>query len=199
MCKGFLHTENDGIHATFTNWRVITGPPCSGKTTLIRALEKRSFRVVHEVARAWIEAELAQGRTLSEVRSDLAAFEGRILRRKAHIEAQLPPDALIFLDRALPDSIAYFTAAGLDPGPARRLSRHRRYRRVYYCLPVGAPFQDGVRYESDTAVHDVGRLISLAYEGLGYRLLVLPACSVAERLAVIAGDLCATRPPHVPA
>jgi predicted ATPase len=43
-----------------TNWYVITGAPCSGKTSVIRELEKRGYRVVHEVARAYIEGKRAE-------------------------------------------------------------------------------------------------------------------------------------------
>ncbi len=53
-----------------TRWHVITGAPCSGKTTVIRDLERRGFRVVHETARAWIEEELQKGRTMAEIRRD---------------------------------------------------------------------------------------------------------------------------------
>ena len=37
--------ESEGIA---TNWHVITGAPCSGKTTVIRELERRGYSVVHE-------------------------------------------------------------------------------------------------------------------------------------------------------
>jgi predicted ATPase len=179
-----------------TDWRVITGPPCSGKTTLIRALEARGFPVVHEAARAWIEAQLACGRSLAAIRHDAARFEGRILQRKAHIEAELAPDRLIFFDRALPDSIAYFTAANLDAGPARRCSLQRRYRRVYFCQPVGAErFRDGVRAESAAVADALGGLLRSAYEGLGYRLIDLPPRPVSERLALILADLGASPQP----
>ncbi len=147
--------------------------------------------MVHEAARTWIETELARGLTLDEIRSDAAAFEGRILRRKVRIEAQLPPDALIFLDRALPDSIAYFEAAGLNPGPVWRLSRRWRYRRVYFCQPVGAPFQDGARTENAATSRELALSLSVTYERLGYRLQPLPAQPVSERLALILGDLTA--------
>ena len=55
---------------TATHWYVITGAPSSGKTTLLRELEKAGYRVIHEVARTIIESELAQGRTLKQIRSD---------------------------------------------------------------------------------------------------------------------------------
>ena len=45
-----------------TNWYVITGAPSSGKSSVIRELENLGYRVVHEVARAYIEEELKKGK-----------------------------------------------------------------------------------------------------------------------------------------
>jgi predicted ATPase len=41
-----------------TNWYVVTGAPSSGKTTLVRELEKLGYRVVHEVGtgEAWVQS-----------------------------------------------------------------------------------------------------------------------------------------------
>ena len=49
--------------ATQTKWHVITGGPCYGKTTLIQLLAERGFRKVPEMARLYIEEEVARGRT----------------------------------------------------------------------------------------------------------------------------------------
>jgi len=44
-----------------TNWHIITGAPCSGKTTVINEIERRGIRVIHEVARAYIDRQLGKG------------------------------------------------------------------------------------------------------------------------------------------
>ena len=41
-----------------TNWHVITGAPCSGKTTLIGELADKGFRTVPESGRICVEREL---------------------------------------------------------------------------------------------------------------------------------------------
>ena len=46
-----------------TQWYVITGPPCSGKTTLIDKLEALGYPVVHEVARWVIEGNIKDDMT----------------------------------------------------------------------------------------------------------------------------------------
>jgi len=47
-----------------TNWHVITGAPCSGKTTLINQLANLNFQTGLEAARQYFEIETAKGRTI---------------------------------------------------------------------------------------------------------------------------------------
>lgn len=97
-----------------TNWYVITGAPCSGKTSVLRGLEQRGFQVVDEVARAFIDSQLARGRTLAEIKADVGSFERHILFEKMRIEKNLSRNRTVFFDRAVPDSIAYFQVEGLE-------------------------------------------------------------------------------------
>ena len=73
-----------------TRWNVITGAPCSGKTSVINELARKGFRVVPEAARAYLDDELKKGRLLSEIKADPHCFEGRIFRAKLRLEARLP-------------------------------------------------------------------------------------------------------------
>jgi ABC-type molybdenum transport system ATPase subunit/photorepair protein PhrA len=54
-----------------TNWHVITGAPCSGKSTLIDQLADSGFQTAPEAARLYFERELATGRTIEEIRQDV--------------------------------------------------------------------------------------------------------------------------------
>lgn len=94
-----------------TNWCVITGAPCSGKTSVVKELERRGYQVVHESARAYIDQQLAAGKRLDQIKADERTFENHILNAKRAIESTLPPEETIFFDRGLPDSIAYFKLA----------------------------------------------------------------------------------------
>lgn len=163
-----------------TNWIVITGAPCSGKTSVIRALETRGYAVVHEVARALIDAALQQGFTLEDLKSDESAFEHRILLEKEKIEAGLSPSALVFLDRAIPDSLAYFIHAGLDIALPLEKSRLYRYQTIF----LFERFQfkrDGVRTEDDITAEKIDRLLWESYRQLGYDVIRVPVLPVWER------------------
>ena len=104
----------ENTHQHSTRWSVITGAPCSGKTAVIRMLEQRGHKVIHEVARAYIDNELMKGKALTEIKTDEWSFERHILMEKVRIEARLKKDEIIFFDRGVPDSIAYYKLNGLN-------------------------------------------------------------------------------------
>jgi predicted ATPase len=167
-----------------THWQVITGAPCSGKTAVVRELGNRGFRVVHEAARAFIDGELRKGKTLKVIKADPLAFERQILMEKIGIEKALPGDVTIFLDRAVPDSIAYFVAEGLDPAEPESQSRRIRYRNVF--LLDRLTFEnDRVRTENDRLAERLEVLLERAYRDLGYEITRIPVLPVPERVAMI--------------
>jgi predicted ATPase len=167
-----------------TNWYVVTGAPSSGKTTLVRELEKLGYRVVHEVARTHIEQQMARGQTLEEVRADKKSFENSILNAKIAIEADLSEDEVIILDRAIPDSIAYFEVAGLDTKGAIVKSPRNRYKKVFLL--------DRLPYQADHArVEDIQTAVSLdqgleqSYRMLGYDVIRVAVMPIEDRTKFI--------------
>ena len=167
-----------------TNWYVITGAPSSGKTSVIKALEQQGFRVVHEVARAYIDQELGQGKSLEHIKADPDQFENLIFLTKLKIEASLPPNEIVFLDRAVPDSIAYFQLEGLDPGQPVKKSKAVRYKKIFLFERI-AFLEDGVRSEDDHLADRLGDLLENAYRTLNYEIVRVPAISAKERIAFI--------------
>ncbi len=167
-----------------TRWCVITGAPCSGKTSVITELSLRGLRVVPEAARAYLDAELKKGRLLSEIKADPHCFEGRIFRAKLRVEARLPAGDALFLDRALPDSIAYYTLEGLDPSEPLRQSLRVRYRRVFLFERLEF-MKDPVRSENAQSADRIEGLIETAYSGLGYDIIRVPVMPVPERVEFV--------------
>jgi predicted ATPase len=163
-----------------TNWYVITGAPSSGKTSVIRELEKLGYRVVHEVARTYIEEELKKGRNLVDIKADALAFEQQILNRKIDIEASLPRGAVIFFDRAIPDSIAYFMLEKLDPAVPLRQSQMIRYKRVFFFERLVFE-KDSVRSEDESSAARLEILLEACYRQLGYQLVKVPLIPLRAR------------------
>ena len=171
-----------------TNWYVISGAPSSGKTTLVEELERRGYRVVHEVARAIIETGMEQGRTLEEIRSDKESFENLVLNTKMAIEAELPKNEVIFLDRAVPDSIAYFDIAGLNAEEAVAKSPRNRYKKIF--LLDGLPYlRDEARIEDQHGAESLDQGLEASYSALGYEVIRIGVMPVKERLRRVIAEI----------
>ena len=169
-----------GLVVQDTNWYVITGAPSSGKTSVVQKLESLGYRVVHEVARAYIEEELKRGRTLDQIKADILAFEQSILDRKIEIEDALPKTAVIFFDRAIPDSIAYFKLENLDPAQPLAKSRSIRYKKIFFFERLVFE-KDHVRSEDAAIASRLEALLEESYRHLGYTPLRVPLLSVQAR------------------
>ncbi len=163
-----------------TNWYVITGAPCSGKSAVIRALAYRGFKVVHEAARAYIDSQLALGYSLREIKTDILAFERHILLEKVRVEQSLPRNTVHFLDRAIPDSVAYFQLEGLDPEEPMSYSHTLRYKGIFVLdrLMFEA---DEVRTEDNELAGKIEMLLEKCYRKLGYTLIRVPVMPVEQR------------------
>jgi len=167
-----------------TNWSVITGAPCSGKTSVVNELEQRGYRVVHESARAYIDQQLAAGRRLDQIKADERAFELHILSAKLAIESTLPVNETIFFDRGIPDSIAYFKLAGLDTDTPLRKSKRWRYRRIFFFERLGFS-EDRVRSEDEQTAERLNALILESYRMLDYDVVHVPVLSIEKRVEFI--------------
>src|SRR5215218_10505139 len=98
---------------TATNWCVITGGPSSGKTTTVNILRDRGFATTIEHARHYIDTQRVTGRTVEDIRANQQLFQRGIIDMQVEQERSLDQEALVFLDRALPDGLAYFRFLGL--------------------------------------------------------------------------------------
>lgn len=171
-----------------TNWSVITGTSCSGKTTVIAGLEERGFKCVAEAARIYFEQELGKGRSMEEIRSNEPALQRQLAKLRAENEDRLEPTQLVFLDRAMPDSVSYANARGYDSSELMRLARRYRYRRVF--LLERLPFtNDRVRTESEQTSIALERRLVEDYNMLGYELIKIPVIAVEQRIELILSHL----------
>lgn len=163
-----------------TNWVAISGAPSSGKTSVIEALARRGYTTAGETARALISEKMSGGLTLAEVRADTQKLQSEILARNAAREAALDPAQLIFLDRAVGDSMTYFPLAGLDTAPVQEAASRFRYRAVFIFDRL--PFlRDEVRSEDEAAAAKMDALAEEGYRALGYDPVRVPVLPIEER------------------
>ena len=167
-----------------TNWHVITGAPCSGKTTLIKRIADKGFQTVPETGRIVIEAELARGRTLEEIRENESVFQRSLLDARVKVEHSISTNDLVFLDRALPEFITFYRANGLNPNEILSECLHYRYASIFILdrLPL---IRDGVRAEDDATSDFLDEWLARDYSALGYDVVRVPVFPVEERLQFI--------------
>jgi predicted ATPase len=166
-------------------WYVITGPPCSGKSTTVELLAQRGFRVRSEIARAYVNEEISKGRKIEEIRSDMPRFQCEVLRRALASEEALPRDEVIYFDRGIPDSLAYFLLHGISPEPYMRRISSSKYRKVFYLDPLDNYMADYARIESLGERDQLARLLWKAYSDLEFCIERVPALPRLERIEYI--------------
>jgi predicted ATPase len=172
-----------------TQWYVITGGPFAGKTTLIKHLQGLGHNVEEESARAYIDERLQQGETIESIRKDEAAFQQAVLDRKIERHERLSPNQLVFFDRGMPDTIAYYRANDLPISLlALEMMKKYRYRKVFLLALVGHSI-DHARTESPEKALRIHTELKRAYEELGMPVIEVPVMPLLERSAFILSNL----------
>jgi len=189
----FRATELDGdlLSTPFgvqTNWHVITGAPCSGKTTLIDQLADKGFRTVPEAGRQYVEREMTRGRTIDQIRENEATFARVIGDLQLRIESRLRANDVTFLDRAFPDCLAFHRVCGLNPNQILAECFHHPYASVFVLDRLHLQ-QDGVRTEDDATAGLLDEWLARDYSALGYGVVRVPVMSPEERLAFVLESL----------
>jgi len=171
-----------------TKWYVITGQPSSGKTTIIERLSEKGYRISEEVARRFY-LMLLKNQKENQILVDRMVLQKQILDIELARENCLNPNEVIFFDRAIPDSIAYYRMIGEIPEFVIKAAKRFRYQQIFFLEPL--PFEvDGVRQEDAETADILGRYIYDAYVELGYEIVRVPVLPVAERVEYILDRSC---------
>ena len=170
-------------------WYVLTGGPCAGKTTLLQALKDRGYRVIYEAARDIIERELQKGRMLEDIRRNERSFQEDVLREKMAREREVSKNELLFFDRGIPDSLAYyyFFQIPID-AELKEALESSSYKKVFL-LDMLDYVQDNTRTETSEEAHRIHALLEQSYRDLHIPLICVPVLPVPERLQFIIDNL----------
>ena len=172
-----------------TNWYVVTGGPGSGKTTTVNLLRNRGYKTTIEHARHFIDTERITGRTVEEIRKNQVAFQTGVLNMQIEQEAYLLPHEIVFLDRAIPDSLAYYRF--LDLPVDDRLTNVLNavaYKKIFILDPLPI-VNDYARLEDGEAQSKIHSLITAVYESLPFPVVHIPVLPPEERVDFILKNL----------
>lgn len=152
---------------------------------MIRLLEQRGYRTTIEHARHLIDTQRITGRTVAEIRANQREFQKAVLMMQLKQEQALDPDELCFLDRALPDSLAYYRYLELEPEPELLAALEMASYRKVFALDLLPLAPDYARTESVPAQHRIHAILIEVYEELGYLVEKVPVLPVEQRLQFI--------------
>lgn len=168
-----------------TNWNVITGGPCTGKTTVVNLLAERGYKTTIEHARHYIDTQKIKGRTVEEIRENKKEFQLGVLNMQIEEEATLDVNEMVFLDRALPDAMAYYQFLGLEYDD-RLIEQCNKYcyKRVFILdrLPLT---NDYARLEDEAEQIRIHNLIIKVYETFPCPIVHVPVLPPEERVDYI--------------
>lgn len=163
---------------------MITGGPGTGKTTTLEYLKKEGFYTVQEVAKIVIAEELRKdGEALPWKNVD--AFQRKVMKRQLDVEEQLPLNKIVFLDRGLPDGLAYYCLHGLKPPDELLKLSKGRYAGVFLLDPLSNYIRDVIRREDRLTSLRLHELLSKIYIELGYDVTRIRETSTKERVRII--------------
>ena len=170
---------------------VITGPPGSGKTPLVRELVASGFTGVAEPAREVLAEQRAIGRDGVWDRNPRLFIDLMLSRAVADFRRASSARGPVFFDRGIPDLVGYAELFGLDPSDAANAAAAHRYTDPLFALP-GWPeiyVTDTERTMTFEAAAAFGTRVRQAYLDLGYAVVDVPGDTVAARARFILDTL----------
>lgn len=171
---------------------VIIGGPGTGKTTIIDSLLSKGYCCYPEISREVTMEAKKQGIEQLFLEKPLL-FSELLLegRKKQFHNATNEPHEVVFLDRGIPDVLAYMHYIG-DSYPSffDQACRDHKYDRIFILPPWEEIYvSDDERYENyEQAKLIYGHLVE-TYEKYDYHLVEVPIGTIDERVGFILSQL----------
>jgi predicted ATPase len=167
---------------------VIIGGPGTGKTTIIDALLAKGYCCYPETSRELTMEAKKQGIEQLFLENPLL-FSELLLegRKKQYNNAQEEPHEVVFLDRGIPDVLAYMHYIG-DSYPAffDLACRDNKYYKIFILPPWEEIYvSDEERYENYEQAKLIYTHLKETYEKYGYQLIEVPKDIVDNRILFI--------------
>lgn len=163
---------------------VITGGPGSGKTSIIKELEKRGFTCSEEVSRDIILKAREDGIDQLFLTNPIQFSELLLKGRKEQFHTALASNnEFVFLDRGIPDIPAYMEFKGDEyPEFFSEACKEHKYDAIFILAPWQEIFtNDNERYENFDQALEIHEKLIETYTKYGYALRDVPFGSIEAR------------------
>lgn len=171
---------------------VITGGPGTGKTTIIDKLIEKGHTCFPEISRQITLEAKKQGIEQLFLEKPLLFSELLLEGRKDQFnQAQQQAANTVFIDRGIPDILAYMHYIG-DSYPAffDVACKEYCYTKVFVLPPWEEIYEsDEARYENYDQAKLIYTHLQETYSNYGYQLIVVPKGTVEERVNFILQNL----------
>ncbi len=163
---------------------LLTGGPGTGKTTVLQHLKDRGHTCFEEVSRAII-LEAQENGIEQLYLTHPEAFNNKLLkgRIQQHLDCETINTDFIFLDRGIPDIIAYNNYINVaNSNSAIKATQQYLYDFVFVFPPWKDIYKkDNERYETYEEAVKIYEDLKKTYLNLGYEVLEIPIDTVNER------------------
>ncbi|PWA05435.1 AAA family ATPase [Flavobacterium psychrotolerans] len=167
---------------------VIIGGPGTGKTTIIDTLIASGYCCYPEISREVTLEAKKQGIEQLFLENPLLFSELLLEGRKKQFKnAQNEPHEIVFLDRGIPDILAYMHYIG-DSYPAffDAACKEHIYSKIFILPPWEEIYvSDDARYENYEQAKLIYYHLTETYQNYGYELIEVPKDSVDKRILFI--------------
>jgi predicted ATPase len=171
---------------------VIIGGPGTGKTTIIDSLLAKGYCCYPEISREVTLEAKKQGIEQLFLENPLLFSELLLEGRKTQFNnAQKEPHEIVFLDRGIPDVLAYMNYIG-DSYPSffDQACREHIYTKIFLLPPWEEIYEsDNERYENFEQAKLIYNHLTETYQKYGYHLIEVPKGTVEERISFILNQL----------
>lgn len=171
---------------------VIAGGPGTGKTSVINHLKEYGFLCYDEISRQ-VTLQARKDGIEQLFLNDPLLFSQKLLegRTQQFLDAEHEKETLVFLDRGLPDVLAYMDYVG-DTYPQHFIEACEKHQ--YDFIFVLAPWQeiftsDSERYENFEQAIEIHQHLLENYKRFGYQLIDVPFGSIKNRSDFILDSL----------
>lgn len=153
---------------------IITGPPSSGKSTLMRQLSAYGFQTTPEIPRLVITKHKTNPENNTPIQKviDTKQFQDKIKEKQVQTESAngLYNYKKLFLDRSLIDNLAYRKFFNIENTTEIRNeieNRLKYYNNIYYLTALEFE-DDGLRVENSEQQEKIGEIVKETYEEFGF-------------------------------
>lgn len=171
---------------------VIIGGPGSGKTSVIDWLTNSGYCCYPEISREVTLKAKAEGIDqlflTNPVLFSQMLLEGRI---KQFIDAQSEHHEIVFIDRGIPDVLAYMNFIGDHyPETFKKACVEHQYSKIFVLPPWEDIYiSDNERYENYEQAQEIHKHLVKTYESFGYNLIEVPRDTVENRATFLLNNV----------